>query len=327
MKQGQLETAKASRRPIEEVVTEYEEYLKGKGNTAGHVREAIRCVRAVLGGIGVKCLAEIEVQRVERWLNKVIKSGGSARTRNVYLARIKGLLNWAVDRGLLERNMLGVIRTLREEADRREVSRTLTPEEFESLIDATPSVERQVYYLLSGRCGLRWQEVRRVRWENIDLKRGWLHLEAWATKAGREEELLLAADVVGALRELGVRASGVVFRSSPTLRTFRRDLERAGIPYETERGQADRKSLRKTFGTHLAMAGVDLRVASWLMRHSDVRLTAKVYTDPMLLDMKGAVNRLAHLWAKQRGNKGVTNRGQKAGQGCGRVRKPRGAAG
>jgi site-specific recombinase XerD len=70
-------------------------------------------------------------------------------------------------------------------------------------------------------------------------------------------------------------------------------VERAGIPYETDRGQVDRKILRKTFGTHLAMAGVDLRVAVKLMRHSDPGLTMNVYTDPMLLDMEGAVARVA----------------------------------
>jgi len=90
----------------------------------------------------------------------------------------------------------------------------------------------------------------------------------------------------------------------PTLRTFRRDLERTEIPYHTERGEVDRKSLRKTFGTHLAMAGVDLRVAVKLMRHSDPRLTMNVYTDPMLLDMKGAVEVLDAKLKKCRGGGG-----------------------
>ena len=66
----------------------------------------------------------------------------------------------------------------------------------------------------------------------------------------------------------------------------------------------DRKSLRKTFGTHLAMAGVDLRVAVKLMRHSDPRLTMNVYTDPMLLDMKGAVEVLDAKLKKCRGGGG-----------------------
>ena len=43
---------------------------------------------------------------------------------------------------------------------------------------------------------------------------------------------------------------------------------------------------------------MDFRVAVGLMRHSDPRLTQNVYTDPMLLDMKGAVDSLSNLVKK-----------------------------
>jgi integrase len=72
-------------------------------------------------------------------------------------------------------------------------------------------------------------------------------------------------------------------------------LERAGLAYENENGQVDRKSLRKTFGTHLALAGVNFQTAVRLMRHRDPGLTARLYTDPVLLDMQGAVAGLAKL--------------------------------
>ena len=43
--------------------------------------------------------------------------------------------------------------------------------------------------------------------------------------------------------------------------------------------QADRKCLRKTFCTHLAMRGVDFWRAVKLMRHRDPKLTWQVYTE------------------------------------------------
>ena len=289
----QAEIASASRRPIEEVLGEYEAHLRGKRNTSRHVREALRCVRAVVVvGIGARFLAEVSPRPVEAWLGELVQVGRSARTRNVYLARVNGLINWAVKRGMLADNSLQGIEHLAEQVDRREVSRALSPEEFGELIQRTPCARRRAYYLLAGRCGLRWGEIRRLRWEDLDLARGWVELRAEATKARRGDSLPLAVDVVEALEALGPAPGGLVFESSPTLRTFRRDLERAGIAYETNRGQADRKSLRKTFGTHLAMAGVDLRLAAKLMRHSDPRLTLNVYTDPVLLDMREAVRRL-----------------------------------
>jgi integrase len=138
---------------------------------------------------------------------------------------------------------------------------------------------------------LRWGEIRRLRWENIDLKNGWVQLRAEETKARRDDVLPLAPDLAKALKK-AARPAGLVFASSPTLKTLQRDLKRAKIEYETERGQVDRKSLRKTFGTHLARAGVELQTAVKLMRHSDPKLTLNIYTDPMLLDMKAAVERI-----------------------------------
>jgi len=79
-----------------------------------------------------------------------------------------------------------------------------------------------------------------------------------------------------------------------------RHVARPGIEYNSRHGQVDRKSLRKMFGTHLAMKGVDLRVTQRLMRHCDPRLTANLYTDPMLLDMRGAVGTLISEGAERK---------------------------
>jgi len=73
-------------------------------------------------------------------------------------------------------------------------------------------------------------------------------------------------------------------------RVFDRDLEAAGIPKHDHRGRvADVHSLRVTFISGLAAAGVPLATAQILARHSDPKLTANVYTDPHMLDLRGAV--------------------------------------
>lgn len=288
----QAQAAEEGKRPIQSVIDEYETYLRNQRRSPAHIKEAVRCIKALVRGIGAKCLSDIKARPVERWLGKLVADGRSARTRNVYLMRTSALLNWALKREMVLRNPLRVIDKLNERVDRREVSRALTPDEFDRLIAATPDESRKLYYLLAGRVGLRWQEIRRLRWQHFDLPKGWVHLDASSTKAHRADILPLAPDVLNVLRVRG-KKSGPVFTSSPQRRTFMNDLERAGVEYDHHRGQADRKSLRKTFGTHLAMAGVDFRLTVRLMRHSDPRLTQAVYTDPLLLDMQGAVERLA----------------------------------
>jgi integrase len=286
-----VEAAEGSRRPIGEVIAEYKQYLQDNRRSPAHIKTAIGCIKAVTNGIGAKDLASIQVRPVEKWLGALLRKGRSARTHNVYLMRTSAMLNWAVKRRMAVTNPLLVIDKLSEQGDKREVSRAITPEEFNRLIEKTPDEDRKLYYLVAGRCGLRWSEIRRLRWQDIDLENGWIRLDASNTKSRRGDSIPLCSDVLAALKARPKRM-GTIFDSSPTIRTWKSDLERAKIEYDNEHGQVDRKSLRKTFCTHLAVAGVDLRTAGKLMRHTDLRLTQNIYTDPALLDMKAAVEKL-----------------------------------
>ena len=74
---------------------------------------------------------------------------------------------------------------------------------------------------------------------------------------------------------------------------LRRDQEVAGIPYQDNAGRfLDFHSLRHTFGTNLARAGVAPKVAQELMRHSDVNLTLGIYSHVGISDLAGAVEKL-----------------------------------
>jgi hypothetical protein len=73
----------------------------------------------------------------------------------------------------------------------------------------------------------------------------------------------------------------------PRCKTLRKDLKAAEIPYVDETGRyADFHALRYTFNTWLQTNGVPPRMAQELMRHSDQRLTEKVYLDTTLLPLQ-----------------------------------------
>ncbi len=75
------------------------------------------------------------------------------------------------------------------------------------------------------------------------------------------------------------------------LRIFNRDLKMAGIAKRDERGRTlDVHAMRTTLATLLGKGGVAMRTAQAAMRHSDPRLTAGTYTDPKLLDVRGALD-------------------------------------
>ena len=83
---------------------------------------------------------------------------------------------------------------------------------------------------------------------------------------------------------------------SGLIRILDRDLEHAGIPKRDDRGRTlDVHALRTTFGTLMSKGGVSPRTAQAAMRHSDIKLTMGVYTDPRLLDVRGALGTLPTL--------------------------------
>jgi hypothetical protein len=57
----------------------------------------------------------------------------------------------------------------------------------------------------------------------------------------------------------------------------------------------DVHALRTTFGTLLSKGGVSPRTAQAAMRHSKIDLTMTAYTDPRLLDVRGALDALPAL--------------------------------
>ena len=80
------------------------------------------------------------------------------------------------------------------------------------------------------------------------------------------------------------------------VRILDRDLPAADIDKCDERGRTiDVHALRHSFGTLLSKGGVAPRTAQAAMRHSTIDLTMNVYTDPILLDVHGALDSLPSL--------------------------------
>jgi integrase len=78
----------------------------------------------------------------------------------------------------------------------------------------------------------------------------------------------------------------------PSIWKVKRDLEKAGIPYEENGRRADFHSLRHTLATNLARQNVAPRIAMQILRHSDIRLTMNTYTDETLLPTADAIGKM-----------------------------------
>ena len=105
----------------------------------------------------------------------------------------------------------------------------------------------------------------------------------------------LAAELRQWVADTGKQPADPVF-AVPTLRTFKKDMKRAGVPYKDARGKtADFHSLRRSTGTMLAVANVPAKEAQSYMRHSDIRLTLQVYADAGVVGMGNALNAMSKV--------------------------------
>jgi integrase len=153
-------------------------------------------------------------------------------------------------------------------------------------------VERAALYLFLVCTGLRKGEAEavEVRHLTLDGEHPRVELPGAATKNKESCSVPLAPVLVTALKEwlamTGKSGTDRLFTVVDELvRTLRKDLEWAGIPYKDAQGRCvDVHALRHTCCTWLARHGVHQRAAQAHMRHKTAHLTSQVYTDVSQLD-------------------------------------------
>ena len=208
--------------------------------------------------------------------------------------------------------------TLQEAYQRGLKALSKTPDKIQELEEL--GRHRALIYKTLVLTGLRKGELTSVCVADVHLQgsTAWLSLDAESEKSGNGAELPLRADLAGELqdwltdrRELfdasqalklapDTRASWLQSRlfdvPSGLIVILDRDLKAAGIAKSDERGRTvDVHAMRHTFASLLSAAGVAPRTAQEAMRHSDISLTMRHYTDPKLLDIAGAMNSLPSL--------------------------------
>ncbi|MHC4671732.1 MAG: tyrosine-type recombinase/integrase, partial [Planctomycetota bacterium] len=316
----QLNVARASKRPATELLDEVITNLKKRGKTKGYIKDVDARVRHLLRYAKARTPTDVNPSNVENWLNDFLDRGLSASSHNHALARAGEFFRWCVRKHDLQEDPTKGVARQNEDADMRRPARALSRDELNALIDKCPCPKRKLWYLLGGRAGLRWTEIGRLKWGNLDVEGGCIRLDAAITKSKRGDDLPMAKEIAEAAKAIvpeNVKPRTPVFENQPARLTWLRDLARAGIieikgnlyskwvdgkreqaeyelvGYQDDRGRVvSRQSLRKTFGTHLAMVEPNISVVAKLMRHSTPTLTLRLYEDARLMDLRGAVDRL-----------------------------------
>lgn len=209
-------------------------------------------------------------------------------------------LNWLERVGRIKTNPLKHVPKVDERGQRRRVRRAFTDEELRKLVRGAGP--RGVIYFTAAGTGLRQEELKQLTRADVSLDADppFVVVREASAKNKKEERVCLVLEIVEALtchRPAGVEPGALVFpKGIPRASRLKVDAKRNGIAYQDESGcYADFHALRYTWATFLQRNGVAQRVAMKLMRHSDMKLTAKVYTDETQLPIYEAIKGLPRL--------------------------------
>lgn len=273
---------------VASVVDEYEAELTRRGRSPGHLRCTLLRVRRLLDG--ARSLADVTPKWIRECLCEVTRQYRlSGKTANYYRTALHGFFAWLIKEERWGKNPVATIERMAQEEPRRQ-RRALDRSEIQRLLSAAPR-QRALVYWLAIMSGLRRGELCQLKWGDLDVERGTIRLRASTTKNRQDAQQVVPGEVLTALeaRRGNARSGECVFRSIPRVETLRKDLAAAKVAEETDEGVIDFHSLRVTYATLLARAGVPLAQAQRLMRHSTPVLTANVYTKLGLEDGRSAV--------------------------------------
>ena len=291
----------AAVRNLSEHLDDFGADLRAMKRSAKHMANIEYRVRELIRECGWKRVGDVSTDSFVSWRQR---QALAAKTLNDYLSAITSLLNWMKHKRRVAENPLETIEKVDTSGVETRVRRAFTDEEMQRLL-AIAGMYRAVY-LMAVCTGLRRSELAALLWGDLKLGTATpvVNVRKSIAKDGKDASIPLHTDLVAALRELrnGAGDEVPVFQRVPRIERFRRDLKKAGIEYSDARGRvADFHALRKTFDTNLQRKGVPPRVVMELMRHSDIRLTMKTYTDATQLPTTEAIRTLPSFSAQNSG--------------------------
>jgi len=290
----------AAKKPLLDHLADYVADLERRGR-AGRKGRGGRLLKSrifrLMEETGWKVASQVSANSFTTWRNR---QTNGARTLNHYLQGMVSFLNWLERNERIKINPLKFVGKVDERGKRKRIRRAFTDDELRKLIEGSGS--RGIIYFTAARTGLRQEELRQLTWGDVRLDDAEprVVVRAETAKNKTEEPVLLVPEIVEELkayRPAHPQSSEKVFpQGIPRASRLKVDEERNGIAYRDSAGRyADFHALRYTWATFLQRNNIPQRFAMKLMRHCDIKLTAKVYTDETQLPIYEAIKDLPRL--------------------------------
>ncbi len=240
-------------------------------------------------------ITTITVERCKRERRAGLTKRGNQRepaTVNREMSVLAKIFTLALQQGVVATNPCRQVKKLREDNQR---TRYLSVEEESALMEALESRPRlRSIVVLAIHTGMRFGEIMKLRWSEVDFSRNVIHIKG--TKTGKDRGIPMSGKVRNELLALErQRASEEwVFPNGTTgkqqLRVTRswysacREAEIQGLRFH---------DLRHTAATRMADGGADAFTIAAILGHATIQMTAR-YTHATSEAKRRAVEAISH---------------------------------
>jgi len=168
----------------------------------------------------------------------------------------------------------------------------LNKTEIKEMIENTTNLQHKLVMMFLYYAGLRLNEVRNLKWENIDFSRKTIQLKI--AKGENPRTVFLHDKLITELNKFKVHRVGLIFESNRGKKYSGETIQKIVKNSAKKSGIKKRvtpHTLRHSFATHLLEAGCDIRNIQKLLGHKDLK-TTQIYTHVANKDIKNLSNLL-----------------------------------
>ncbi len=309
IKEGkQPEIKKIANHAFKELSEKYLLWIYGRQKSAKIKGYIIGQLVNTFGSLPLRRFNTLIVEQLQTDLiNRSLKNSSCNKVMNV----LKHMFAKAVEWEMVESETLKRIRKVKLLPDDSKRLRYLSKDECQVLVNACDTHLKPIV-ITALNTGMRRGEILKLKWDNVDLRQGFILLENQMTKNGERREIPINDTLRGALQGLTRRldvpylffdkVTGKAFqdvkksfatalKKVDTLKcpdcTFQRTRLKSkeeaghcpacGVKLAVIQGIQDFHfhDLRHTFASHLIMAGVDITTVKELLGHKTLTMTLR----------------------------------------------------
>ena len=155
----------------------------------------------------------------------------------------------------------------------------LSKEEVNKMIDSTNNLKHKLVIMFLYYAGLRLDEARNLKWQDIDFDREIIHLKT--AKGDKERVVFLHKKLIDVLRMYGIKEECPIFVSQRNGKYNKRTIQQI-IKFSSKKAGIKKNvtphTLRHSFATHLLESGADIRYIQQLLWLKDFKQHKSICT-------------------------------------------------